>query len=81
MPFSRYELNTNESDSNVFKIGDWVYCEFEPTQPYSIRRIEELVQVNCQPLIRVGKNVCPVNNNNNSVNIFLRNLTVQSRPS
>jgi len=48
MLLSQYKLNTNESNSVVFKIGDWVYCEFEPTQPYSIRRIEELVQVNDQ---------------------------------
>lgn len=34
------DIKFNENDT--YRIGNWVFCEFEPNQPYSIRKIEEL---------------------------------------
>jgi metastasis-associated protein MTA len=33
--------------SNLYKVGDWVYCETSPNQPYVIRKIEELTKTAC----------------------------------
>jgi len=33
--------------SNLYKVGDWVYCEVSPHQPYVIRKIEELTKTPC----------------------------------
>lgn len=33
--------------SNLYKVGDWVYCEISPHQPYVIRKIEELTKTPC----------------------------------
>lgn len=33
--------------SNLYKVGDWVYCEVAPNQPYVIRKIEELTKTPC----------------------------------
>ena len=30
--------------SNLYKVGDWVYCEVSPFQPYVVRKIEELTK-------------------------------------
>ncbi|CAF0703568.1 unnamed protein product [Brachionus calyciflorus] len=30
--------------ANLYKVGDWVYCEVSPFQPYVIRKIEELTK-------------------------------------
>lgn len=30
--------------SNLYKVGDWVYCETSPFQPYVVRKIEELTK-------------------------------------
>ncbi|XP_037073066.1 metastasis-associated protein MTA2-like [Pollicipes pollicipes] len=32
------------ADSNTYQAGDYVYCEVSPTDPYQVRRIEELKQ-------------------------------------
>jgi hypothetical protein len=31
--------------SNLYKVGDWVYCEVAPFKSYVIRKIEELTKV------------------------------------
>jgi metastasis-associated protein MTA len=33
--------------SNLYKVGDWVFCEVSPHQPYVIRKIEELTKTQC----------------------------------